>query len=64
MPGYEEQYEVSNYGDIHVKQYSYIDKQNKNKERKERYIWSENMGLAGGDKKQEVFGGFLGWYGR
>lgn len=57
IEGYENQYEVSNYGDVHIKEYHYIDKAGRRWTRKERYVWVENMQKLGGNEKQ---GRYLG----
>lgn len=57
IEGFEEQYQVSNYGDFHIKEYSFIDKANRKIHRKERYIWAEDLCEYGGNKEQ---GRYLG----
>lgn len=48
IKGFEDQYEVSNYGDFHILPYSFIDKANRHIERKEKYIWYEELKEYGG----------------
>lgn len=55
--GLEEEYEVSNYGDFHIKEYSFIDKAGRKLHRKERYVWRDELKEYGGDAKQ---GRYLG----
>ena len=57
IKGFEDQYQVSNYGDFHIKEYHFIDAANRRIGRKERYIWSEELSEYGGDSKQ---GRYLG----
>ena len=57
IAGFENQYEVSNYGDFHILPYEFIDKANRKIKRKEKYIWSEELSEYGGDKEQ---GRYLG----
>lgn len=57
IKGYEEQYEVSNYGDFHVLPYNFLNKSNARITRKEKYYWSEELSEYGGDAKQ---GKYLG----
>ncbi len=52
IKGFEDQYQVSNYGDFHIKEYHFIDAANRRISRKERYIWSEELSEYGGDVKQ------------
>lgn len=44
---FEDQYEVSNYGDFHILPYEFIDKANRKMKRKEKYIWSEELSEYG-----------------
>lgn len=55
--GFEDQYEVSNYGDFHILPYEFIDKAGRKIKRKEKYIWSEDLKECGGDSVQ---GKYLG----
>lgn len=57
ITGYENQYEVSNYGDFHILPYHFVDKANRNIYREEKYIWAEELSQYGGDEKQ---GKYLG----
>lgn len=57
IDGYENQYEVSNYGDFHILSFEFIDKANRHIKREERYIWSEELSEYGGDDLQ---GRYLG----
>lgn len=57
ITGYENQYEVSNYGDFHILAYSFIDKANRRINRKEKYIWAEELKEYGGSEDQ---GRYLG----
>ena len=57
IKGYEEQYEVSNYGDFHVLPYTFLSKSNARITRKEKYYWSEELSEYGGDTEQ---GKYLG----
>lgn len=57
ISGFEDQYEVSNYGDFHVLPYEFIDKANRHITRQEKYYWSEELSECGGDKLQ---GQYLG----
>ena len=50
IKGFENQYEVSNYGDFHVLPYQFIDKANRVIHRKEKYFWSEELFPYGGTK--------------
>lgn len=57
IEGFEDQYQVSNYGDFHIKEYHFIDRANRKIHRLEKYIWSEELCEYGGDKIQ---GQYLG----
>jgi hypothetical protein len=57
IEGYENQYEVSNYGDFHILPYTFIDKANRRITRKEKFIWFEDLKEYGGNSKQ---GHYLG----
>lgn len=57
IKNFENQYQVSNYGDFHIKEYIFVDKANRTIHRKERYIWSEELTEYGGNLKQ---GQYLG----
>jgi hypothetical protein len=57
IKGYEDQYQVSNYGDFHIKEYDFIDKANRHLHRDEKYIWTEELSPYGGDTMQ---GQYLG----
>lgn len=57
ISGFENQYEVSNYGDFHILPYEFVDKANRRIKRKERYLWSENLSEYGGNDQQ---GKYLG----
>lgn len=57
IEGYENQYEVSNYGDVHIKEYTFIDGQGRSWTRHERYASTELMAEMGGDCVQ---GRYLG----
>lgn len=50
IKGFENQYEVSNYGDFHVLPYQFVDKANGVIHRKEKYFWSEELFPYGGTK--------------
>ena len=54
---YENQYEVSNYGDFHILPYHFIDKANRNIYRDEKFIWAEELSEYGGEEEQ---GRYLG----
>lgn len=56
--GFENQYEVSNYGDFHVLPYVFYDVAGKKQTRKEKYFWSENLSEYGGDEGTD--GRYLG----
>ena len=60
ITGYEDQYEVSNYGDFHILPYEFIDKANRHITRKERYIWSEDLSYYGGNENKKYLGIHLG----
>ena len=47
IKGYENEYEVSNYGDFHIKRYEYIDKANRHIIRQEKWISHEELGAYG-----------------
>lgn len=49
IEGFEEQYEVSNYGDFHIKPFTFYDKAGKKHTRREQYKWSEDLSEYGGD---------------
>lgn len=55
IEGFEEQYEVSNYGDFHVLPYQFIDKANRRIKRKERYIWFEDLSECGGTEGNRYY---------
>lgn len=57
IPGFEDQYEVSNYGDFHILSYDFVDKANRHIHREEYYKWSEELSEYGGEEKQ---GKYLG----
>lgn len=57
IKNFEDQYQVSNYGDFHIKEYDFIDKANKHIHRKEKYIWANELTEYGGDITQ---GQYLG----
>lgn len=48
IEGTDNRYEVSNYGDIHRKEYSFVDKANRYLHYEEKYIWSEEQSEYGG----------------
>lgn len=49
IKNFEDQYQVSNYGDFHIKEYDFIDKANRHIHRKEKYIWTNELTEYGGD---------------
>jgi len=60
--GLENQYEISNYGDLHVLPYTFIDKANRNWKREEKYFWSEDQKSYGGSTQKGYKG--IQLYGR
>ena len=50
LPGYEKQFEISNYGDAHILEYDFTDTRGAKHHRDERFIWSENQKKFGGSK--------------
>ncbi len=57
IAGFEDQYQVSNYGDFRIKEYDFIDKANRHLHRNERIIWSKDLSEYGGNLEQ---GQYLG----
>ena len=60
IKGYEDQYEVSNYGDFHVLPYEFIDKANRHITRQEKYYWTEELKPYGGSTDYGYLGIHLG----
>lgn len=55
LPGYEERFEISNYGDIHMLDHIFIDKAGKKWHKKEEYKWSENYQPGGGNHRNYLY---------
>lgn len=60
--GLEDQYEISNYGDLHVLPCAFIDKANRHWKRDEKYLWSEDQKPYGGSTEKGYKG--IRLYGR
>lgn len=60
--GLEDQYEISNYGDLHVLPCAFIDKANRHWKRDEKYLWSEDQKPYGGSTEKGYKG--IQLYGR
>lgn len=62
IAGLEDQYEISNYGDLHVLPCTFIDKANRHWKRDEKYLWSEDQKPYGGSTEKGYKG--IRLYGR
>lgn len=52
IEGFEDQYQVSNYGDFHIKEYFFVSKDGRKIKRKEKYIMSEDLSSYGGNNNE------------